>query len=238
MLLTEQQGGLTGQVSGCRNTHLNPISHSSLPACGCLLPLARLLWFLITGRFPSLARFKPFDFRFLLLRQACGGAREGEDKSKFGVPGPKGSGDRAIGARMELSGACVDPRGREGQAGALPLPDAFCAVPPGGWVLQGVGRGSGGASGMAGGGSCKTLRDSCAQSGQACCARCVLQKGLTGALGRFEPVELARLLRRMRYIGRMLVLDPASVEHSARRADPASWLLRTCVCRSRTVPRW
>ena len=92
MLLTEQQGGLTGQVSGCRNTHLNPISHSSLPACGCLLPLGRLLWFLITGRFPSLARFKPFDFRLLLLRQACGGAREGEDKSKFGVPGPKGSG--------------------------------------------------------------------------------------------------------------------------------------------------
>ena len=85
---------------------------------------------------------------------------------------------------------------------------------------------------MAGGGSCKTLRDSCAQSGQACCARCVLQKGLTGALGRFEPVELARLLRRMRCIGRMLVLDPASVEHSARRADPASWLLRTCVPKS------
>ena len=79
MLLTEQQGGLTGQVGGCRNTHLNPISHPSLPACGCLLPLGRLLWFLITGRFPSLARFKPFDLRLLLLRQACGGAREGED---------------------------------------------------------------------------------------------------------------------------------------------------------------
>ena len=144
MLLTEQQGGLTGQVSGCRNTHLNPISHSSLPACGCLLPLGRLLWFLITGRFPSLARFKPFDFRLLLLRQACGGAREGEDKSKFGVPGPKGSGDRAIGARMELSGACVDPRGREGQAGALPLPDAFCAPwrlgSSRGWAEEAAGR--------------------------------------------------------------------------------------------------
>jgi len=56
-----------------------------------------------------------------LTGQACGGAREGEDKSKFGVPGPKDSGDRAIGARMELSGACVAPRGRRRLSVALKL---------------------------------------------------------------------------------------------------------------------
>eukprot|EP00966_Prymnesium_polylepis_P295379 6820877-Prymnesium_polylepis.1 len=45
---------------------------------------------------------------------------------------------------MELSGACVDPRGREGQAGALPLPDACCAPwrlgSSRGWAEEAAGR--------------------------------------------------------------------------------------------------